>query len=156
MKRKGRPLKQFCPKGHDTFIVGRTKSRACRTCHELLTNRWVAKNRERRNRRVVQRRWRYQDQIKNLDGSQFTLVNYDIFLKKQAGRCAICKINKTQEKKPLAADHDHQTGIVRGLLCIKCNNLLGLSRDSTEVLRAAISYLEKSRFACNQMEELPQ
>lgn len=24
--------KQFCPRGHDTFVVGRTKNSTCRTC----------------------------------------------------------------------------------------------------------------------------
>ena len=32
MKSKGPPKVQFCPKGHDTFVVGRNKSRVCKQC----------------------------------------------------------------------------------------------------------------------------
>jgi hypothetical protein len=35
----------------------------------------------------------------------------------QAGKCAIC----TRERIPVV-DHDHETGLVRGLLCTRCNN----------------------------------
>lgn len=32
MAKKGRPKKQFCPKGHDTFICGRDKNKHCKDC----------------------------------------------------------------------------------------------------------------------------
>lgn len=38
-------------------------------------------------------------------------------------------------------DHDHSTGKVRGLLCARCNALLGYAGDSIDLLRRAISYL---------------
>ncbi len=57
----------------------------------------------------------------------------------QDKRCAICKDNK-----PLEIDHNHITGKVRGLLCTKCNTMLGMSEDSIERLQEAIKYLEKN------------
>lgn len=39
----------------------------------------------------------------------------------QAERCAICG-----EQESLVVDHDHQTGLVRGLLCQQCNTNEGL------------------------------
>ncbi|WP_406502099.1 endonuclease VII domain-containing protein [Streptomyces sp. NBC_01590] len=43
----------------------------------------------------------------------------------------------------LHVDHCHDSGAVRGLLCGACNRAIGLMRDNIDVLRAAISYLER-------------
>ena len=59
----------------------------------------------------------------------------------QNGRCAICGRPET-EAGGLAVDHCHATGKVRGLLCTLCNTALGKFRDRTDILRAAIRYLE--------------
>lgn len=66
----------------------------------------------------------------------------------QQGVCAICKTpisliaGKTKRGKA-HVDHDHNTGKVRGLLCTKCNTMLGMADDNTATLQMAISYLEK-------------
>lgn len=39
----------------------------------------------------------------------------------QAGRCGICGTHERQSSKRHALDHDHETGLVRGLLCTGCN-----------------------------------
>lgn len=59
--------------------------------------------------------------------------------------CQICS-----STKHLHIDHDHaccpaQTSCgrcVRGVLCKKCNTMLGMAEDNPSVLRAAIRYLE--------------
>lgn len=38
----------------------------------------------------------------------------------QGGKCAVC-----EDEKPLVVDHDHKTGLVRGLLCVRCNTTEG-------------------------------
>lgn len=57
----------------------------------------------------------------------------------QSGSCAICY----QTSNALVVDHDHNTGEVRGLLCGKCNTLLGMSLDSKTTLTNAVTYLAK-------------
>lgn len=47
----------------------------------------------------------------------------------QGGRCFICQ-RATGASKALSVDHDHGTGLVRGLLCSTCNKLLGHLRDN--------------------------
>jgi hypothetical protein len=44
----------------------------------------------------------------------------------------------------LAVDHCHQTDRVRGLLCSKCNLLIGLAKEDPTILKTAASYLEEN------------
>jgi hypothetical protein len=57
----------------------------------------------------------------------------------QHNRCAICNLEDR-----LVIDHDHTSGLMRGLLCYKHNLALGLFSDSKELLKAAIDYLEST------------
>jgi len=66
----------------------------------------------------------------------------DDLLNSQGGQCAICRTNKFNKVGPVI-DHDHFTGKTRGILCSNCNSVLGFSRDCTDILEAAIKYLEK-------------
>ena len=58
----------------------------------------------------------------------------------QGGRCAICQV-ATGKARALAVDHEHTTGLVRGLLCKPCNFVL-LGRYDTAALQRALDYLE--------------
>ena len=58
----------------------------------------------------------------------------------QGERCAICQ-RATGKTRRLSVDHDHKTGLVRGLLCRPCNNYLGHLRDSPEAIARALDYL---------------
>jgi hypothetical protein len=64
-----------------------------------------------------------------------------VLLDAQGGVCAICG-NDNDGPRQLSIDHDHVTGQVRGLLCDRCNPMLGYARDNTAVLEAAIEYLK--------------
>lgn len=70
---------------------------------------------------------------------------YDILYKRQSGCCAICNTHVSMLKKNLAADHCHETGEIRGLLCTKCNMGIGYFDDDVVLLESAISYLKKGR-----------
>lgn len=69
-----------------------------------------------------------------------TVNDYDDMFTSQNGQCAICL---TCSEKRLHVDHDHQTGIVRGLLCSACNRGLGDFKDDHSRLLAAVAYLKK-------------
>jgi len=62
----------------------------------------------------------------------------------QNGKCKICGIVGNDTKRYLMLDHCHTTGKVRGLLCNKCNLALGHFKDSIEIMKKAILYLEDS------------
>lgn len=75
-----------------------------------------------------------------------SLAEYGDMLVAQNGVCAICK---KQERavvngfhKPLAVDHNHSTGKIRGLLCSGCNQAIGLLCEDTSILANAIKYLD--------------
>lgn len=61
-------------------------------------------------------------------------------LVEQHSSCAVCKSNEWGQRGPVI-DHDHETGRVRGILCGRCNNALGLFRDDPSILASAIAYL---------------
>jgi hypothetical protein len=53
--------------------------------------------------------------------------------------CSICKAVKG--KIALHIDHDHKTNKIRGLLCSKCNQAIGLLNESPALLDQAKAYL---------------
>lgn len=76
--------------------------------------------------------------LKNLYG--LTVEQFDELNLKQGGLCLICG-----QPEPVSAqlhvDHDHDSGRVRGLLCIHCNTGLGKFKHSPELLDKAKKYL---------------
>jgi len=74
-----------------------------------------------------------------------TLEQYNAMLSKQSGVCMICgKINnrinyKTGKPERLVVDHEHDTGMVRGLLCHRCNLAVGIFENMKDALADYLS-----------------
>lgn len=68
---------------------------------------------------------------------------------KQKGLCAICSdvlpdlMVYEKRSRGYAVDHNHETGKFRGILCLHCNTLLGMAKESTNILHKAAEYLKK-------------
>jgi hypothetical protein len=69
---------------------------------------------------------------------------YDAMVDAQGGKCASCGRPPSDEDRGgrLAVDHDHRTGRVRGLLCVRCNTALGLLREDRDVITMLWKYLD--------------
>jgi hypothetical protein len=71
-----------------------------------------------------------------------TIAEYDRMFAEQGGVCAICG-QRRPEERTLHVDHDHETGVIRGLLCFRCNNALGDFREEYELFQRAADYLDR-------------
>jgi hypothetical protein len=102
----------------------------CKSCLNPKITKWSKENRDKRRMAV----------LKSATG--VTSEQYKNLLNIQNNECAICQKSMELNKKYLAVDHNHSTGVVRGLLCNTCNVGLGYFRDNLDLLFNAINYLK--------------
>jgi Recombination endonuclease VII len=69
-----------------------------------------------------------------------TLEEWESILAFQGGTCAIC--GEPPKTRALHTEHDHSTGLVRGLACFFCNAQILRQRVTPELLRRAADYLD--------------
>lgn len=65
---------------------------------------------------------------------------YNKLSSKQGNVCFICK-HTCSTGSGLSVDHDHETGLIRGLLCHGCNTGLGKFQESAYILLRAAWYV---------------
>jgi len=101
--------------------------------------------REKQSKRLKKRRVDNTELCRNrelLRNYGITIEEYNELLFKQNGCCAICGVHHLELNRSLYVDHNHETGEVRGLLCLHCNSTLGYAKDSIVILENAIKYLQ--------------
>jgi hypothetical protein len=138
----------------------------CKACHSAAHKVWYRSNRDSEIQRVNDWRSRNKDHVNELArrrraerGDEYKrkereghllrkyglrIRDFETLRLAQLGMCAICR---SVEWDRLHVDHDHQTGVVRGLLCGKCNKAIGLLEDDPRVVRSAETYLVAYRRA---------
>ena len=73
-----------------------------------------------------------------------TREELEALMEAQNHQCAICREPIAFADGPRChVDHDHITGVLRGLLCGRCNRGLGHFLDNVERLLAAVKYLQR-------------
>ena len=127
----------------------------CKVCENLLT---ITKSRGNPEKVAASNRKAALDRYFSMTPEEFAELS-DV----QGGVCAICHEEPVAESR-LHVDHDHSSGVVRGLLCRGCNHGLGNFRDSPELLLRAIEYLARepialrdgTTFSANTSDELDE
>ena len=103
----------------------------CKVCKSIYRKQYFIKNQNKETKRSRLKAWKYQ-------GIVFNFEQFEFMKKQQNFKCAICKI--ATEK--FHVDHNHTTGKLRQLLCVRCNMGLGLFADNIDLLKSATTYLE--------------
>lgn len=145
-----------CPQGH--IVARHTASYGCVTCQRDARKKSRLKGGEREERyrqtQLEKRKVKYAESKEHRDkirGEGFrrmygiSLEEYEKLLRVQKGKCNICGAHESFEVKKLAVDHDHGSGKVRGLLCQRCNLMLGKFDENLSWLSQAAKYLESNK-----------
>jgi hypothetical protein len=106
-------------------------STQCKECLNGKGKIYVLKNKPVRYR--ANRKWYYK--------KYYGMTPEEVLAKKQAAdfKCEICQ----KKKKIIHIDHCHATGLIRGLLCFKCNGAIGKFEDDPSLIQMAMNYLIK-------------
>lgn len=129
----------------------------CKSCANAARKRWEQANPDKLRERTYRWRAKYPEkhqavarrsQLKLHYG--ITVDQYEARLKLQGGRCAICRTDEPGGRwGTFSVDHDHSCcagkrscgKCLRGLLCSRCNTVLGMVNDRIDVLKSALEYL---------------
>ena len=132
-----------CKQAKET--TGFTKNRSCgdglcEWCKSCKQRYSTAFNRQPKQQQKTRGR-----NLQRLYG--ISLADYKALHKKQNGRCAVCGNLETTKRGgktllPLSVDHDHLTEKIRGLLCNRCNRMLGMGDENPKLFRKLAGYLE--------------
>jgi hypothetical protein len=131
--REVKPLEEF----HRQTKASDGRQSWCKPCAARGSREDYAKHKASPQRLAFKRNKEY----RRLYG--ITLADYDEMFAAQDGVCATCGSPDPGVKHDhLHVDHCHETGRVRGLLCRRCNSVIGYVHDNPDTLRRMADYLE--------------
>jgi hypothetical protein len=148
---------------HGTAYAYNTKGCRCDECRTAASARGKASNAKRRERGLPEGDSRhgtysgyvnwscrcrpctnasmdYQRRLAYGEGAEQLAAR----LAAQGGVCASCGANSPGTKRGWHTDHNHSTGVVRGILCGGCNVALGMLGEDPARIKALGVYLERS------------
>jgi hypothetical protein len=137
----GRSLKKCYDCGehkeYSNFYKNRAKkdghSDECKSCGRVRNRKHYVNNKEKWHASTERSRRRRLYGMEEGD--------YEKLLEKQKGRCAICGTDTPTGRGKFHIDHCHSSGVVRGLLCSRCNQAIGLLQEDEHILTRALEYV---------------
>lgn len=124
-------------RGDATRYQQYSEMRVCKHCNESFS---IMNNAQVYCKRCCPTRPSYQ----RLQHYGLSQPEFDSLLQMQNGLCKICNCSLTENPRKLDVDHNHKTGKIRGLLCHRCNMIVGFldKGDWTAQLQKISSYIE--------------
>jgi hypothetical protein len=132
---------------------------ACKVCEREMAKDWYERNKDKATSKVKEWRQQNSDAVKQyrIDNRQKhyrqELVRkygveatwFDEQIRQQGDSCVCCKREFQWGDKQTSphVDHCHETKAVRGILCNRCNTVLGLCKDDDKLLSSLARYLRK-------------
>jgi hypothetical protein len=115
---------------------------ACKPCDKARQIKYRLENKIRL--RTIAKQWAFRNKEKvkgyqrtsHLRSYGLTTEKLELMRKKQKEKCLIC-----ENKRRLVIDHCHKTLRVRGLLCLRCNMLVGMIEAHRPVYKNMKRYL---------------
>ncbi len=147
---------RFCIHCSDSFVPNHFNQKLC--SHECKSERskaqcklWDQNNKEKKSAYNARKHAENKDHYRNQSFKERYGLSVDEIRQKIADqdfKCAICAVQIEFDVFPNAhnrahVDHCHETGVVRDMLCAKCNWMLGNSNDKSSVLEAGARYLRE-------------
>ena len=109
------------------FFVARSQSTGlssyCKLCYRKYNNSTTRKN------AALKRKY------------SWTLGAFNEMAAQQDWKCVICL--KEPDKRGLVVDHNHETGTIRGLLCSRCNLIIGQAQENPVYFDQVRNYILK-------------
>lgn len=139
----------FCQHHHDHARRGRHQDPEQKAYHKKYNNenraRIAEQNRQLRLAQVAADP-KFERRRHLWEAYGMTLEDYDARVAAHDGKCPICRCAFSEENFNAAnypvVDHDHKTGLVRDVICRKCNGGLGMFGDDIEIITQAAAYLK--------------
>lgn len=112
-------------------------------CHDCL----------RSHRNIYRKEYgkRNQEKIRDYNfkaAYRISLEDYNKLFEFQQGGCAICR-KPCKSGHKLSVDHNHKTGVVRGLLCKNCNLAIGHLNEDENLIWNLLDYLKRTTWRIN-------
>lgn len=108
-------------------------------CHACYNKQYLTGNPEKKSAYYEEHRRNWQGYtLRHKFG--MTVEEYEAKSEAQGHVCAICS-KPENGKRRMSVDHNHTTKAIRGLLCQRCNTLIGMALESEEIINKAIAYL---------------
>ena len=121
---------------------GKNPKRTCDACRKEDKSKWQ----KARNATAVGRAYsrKYYAENREINSARIAAAKYSISVESvqllyAKTHCDLCR-EAFKSKRNKCVDHNHSTGQVRGVLCTRCNTLVGYVECNRALLEDAISW----------------